>query len=178
MRTASFRERLKHGQRWRHHTIWMEERKVHQFEAATKCGTLKLERLIFDLTEYKVLLWIAKKLYESPYHPQPLNSNFVSDTTYERLSIQKQQEKIQQQHKQLEENDKLLHQQTSMHCNWSNWTPLIEPLKCDTFLMWLLTQGTDCIAYVLTPEMRTPCYCVLQMLGLATTVLLPMQILP
>ena len=75
---------------------------------------IRLESLTFEAIENdKVLLEIAKKLYESPYHPQPLSSKFVSDTIYERLSfIQKQQEMIQQQHEQLEANDKLLHEQT------------------------------------------------------------------
>ena len=75
---------------------------------------IKLERLTFQPTaDDAVLLEIAEKLYESPFHPQPLSSKFVSDTTYERLSfIQMQQEKIRQQQEQLEENDRLLHQQT------------------------------------------------------------------
>ena len=75
---------------------------------------IKLKRLTFEPTEDdKVLLEISKKLYESPYRPEPLSSKFVSDATYERLSfIQKQQEMIRQQQQQLEANDELLHQQT------------------------------------------------------------------
>ena len=72
---------------------------------------IKLERLIWEGADPDgMLLQVSKKLHEVPFQPKTLSSKLTGpDTTYRRmLFIQEQQDKIREQQKELEENDRRL----------------------------------------------------------------------